>query len=172
MPGFTAGSSVYKTRMHYRLGVGASGALHSHISDVFVTPAVCKATKACPDPCCIDGVLHGCCVGGTVCKDSKGNCTECCHPPGRCCNGNCIQPGENPCPAGQLCCTKGCVDVSTDPEHCGDCSTKCRQYQQCVNGQCCYPRSVIAEVAIILCIGTLGVGCETIYEQLLQEACP
>lgn len=178
MPGFTAGSSIYKTKMHYRLGIGASGALHlrlhnSYLSDVVVTPAACEPTKTCPNPCCIDGIEHGCCIGGTVCKDSKGNCTVCCHPPNKCCNGQCIGPHDkNPCPAGQVCCTNACVDVGTDPEHCGHCSTKCRQHQQCVKGLCCYPESVIAEVAAILCIGTLGVGCEAIYEQLLQEACP
>lgn len=168
IPGFTAESSVYKTRMHYRLGVGAPSASHphshdSHISDVFVTPAgVCTPSKRCHNPCCVYGAWSECCDPDAVCKDSDGNCTQCCRPPKKCCAGTCN--GNNP---SSQCCTS----VSTDPENCGDCGNQCQQGQNCVNGQCCYPQELIIVLALLLC---WGIGCQSIYEQLLQEypVCP
>ena len=196
IPGFTAGISVYKTKLHYRLGVSASGVspLSPPNSQTFVTPAGCYPVKIndCPFPgspaylkqCCDQEGTHGCC-GGCWINPVDSACGECCSLPATCCEGTCVQPGDpDPCGPGQKCCagtcatsnpsSKCCTDVGADPEHCGHCGHKCNQWQNCVNGECCYSLGAIAEIAFLICIATFGAGCQTIYEQLQKElpVCP
>lgn len=59
----------------------------------------------------------------------------------QCAGGVCICGGEGaPCEAGLRCCssvgTSACVDVDTDPDHCGACGVVCRFNEACVGGQC------------------------------------
>ncbi len=42
-----------------------------------------------------------------------------------------------PCPDGQRCCGEvGCVDISSDREHCGTCGQPCGLYEECVESAC------------------------------------
>ena len=198
IPGFTAGISVYKTKLHYRLGVSASGvsplsSQHFQAANAFVTPAGCDPVEvgSCPlggpsylKGCCDAEGFQGCC-GGCWTTPVDSSCGECCPPGARCCEGTCLFPGdEDPCGPGWKCCagtcavnnpsSQCCTNVTEDPEHCGDCGHKCNQWQQCANGKCCYPLGIIAVIALFLCIPTFGAGCQTIYEQLQKElpVCP
>ena len=40
------------------------------------------------------------------------------------------------CATGQLFCGTGCVEIMSDPAHCGDCTTVCGEGISCVNGSC------------------------------------
>lgn len=193
IPGFTAGISLYKTKRHYRLGVSASGVSplgpqDSLAPNAFVTPAGCSIRTGSHYPaeisdcsflsggtgkaCCDVNGYQGCC-GGCWTKPVDSACGECCVAPQRCCEGTCVGKDEpDPCLPGEMCCEGGCIPVTNNPAHCGECGKKCLQYQKCVNSRCCYPQDIIAVIALLLCIPTFGAGCETIYEQLQQEACP
>lgn len=47
------------------------------------------------------------------------------------------EPGDGPCPAGQTCCTGGCVDTNTDFDNCGYCGTQCTpSADHCEAGNC------------------------------------
>ena len=58
-----------------------------------------------------------------------------CTPAGAC---DCTTlAGEGPCPAGQTCCTGGCVDILTDFDNCGFCGTVCTpSTDRCTAGGC------------------------------------
>lgn len=45
------------------------------------------------------------------------------------------------CPEGQMMCGGACVDVQTDPTHCGGCATACWLGQSCEAGRCVTPCS-------------------------------
>jgi hypothetical protein len=40
------------------------------------------------------------------------------------------------CPSGTSVCGNSCVDIQTDPQHCGTCGVACTANQDCVNGVC------------------------------------
>ena len=102
---------------------------------------------ACADgrlPCdgvCVDpqtDPLHcgGCgraCAAGTACVD--GGCTD---P----CDGGCDEStevcdaGVCTCRPGLSRCGEGCLDLASDPEHCGGCGQACGGDQRCLEGAC------------------------------------
>jgi hypothetical protein len=41
------------------------------------------------------------------------------------------------CEAGTSACGAACLDLSTDPKHCGSCLTACAATEQCSDGHCC-----------------------------------
>lgn len=71
---------------------------------------VCKASEdVCGDACC--GAAEG---------DASVSPPDCAHTCG----------GEH------VCCGESCVDLTTNPTHCGRCDTKCDDGQVCAGGQC------------------------------------
>lgn len=51
------------------------------------------------------------------------------------CNG--LNDDDAPCREEQRCCgTAGCIDTSTDREHCGACGQTCATYDECEDGRC------------------------------------
>ncbi len=58
-----------------------------------------------------------------------------CTPSGECdCSS---EPGVGPCGPGLHCCSSGCVDVTTDVDHCGFCEAPCTQEaDRCVASAC------------------------------------
>jgi hypothetical protein len=176
IPGFTAGISLYKTKLHYRLGVGASGVStlgpqDSYAPNAFVTPmglpSCCGAKGGCVPPrttpggpggacnsdelaCCDINGLVGCCAGCFT-QPNESSCGMCCMPPGQCLCGACVMPGENPCAPGQMCCAGACVQVTNNREHCGSCGNKCSSFQQCVTGKCCFPQDELMGLAVLIC---------------------
>lgn len=96
------------------------------------TPDACTALpercNGADDDC--DGLTDedsfGLCSGDLVCTD--GSCT---------------------CPA-ERACGGGCVDIQTDPDHCGGCGIECDPGQGCVDGGCCALREEIADVLFVI----------------------
>ncbi|MCZ7685968.1 MAG: hypothetical protein M5U28_47305 [Sandaracinaceae bacterium] len=41
------------------------------------------------------------------------------------------------CPPGQVVCGGRCVDLQSDPDHCGTCVRRCGEGRVCSNGMCC-----------------------------------
>jgi len=75
--------------------------------------------KACgPDGC--GGTCGPGCAAGETC-DSDRRCVAC-------------PPEQTGCGFGY-----GCVDVETDPMHCGTCGRSCRYAERCVGGECVPP---------------------------------
>jgi hypothetical protein len=66
-------------------------------------------------PCGLNGVCNG-----------KGTCNITC--PG----------GSGGCASGLTLCSGSCVNLATDPLHCGTCSTQCSADQACLNSVCVY----------------------------------
>lgn len=52
-----------------------------------------------------------------------------------CDGGRCVEGGGDPC-APATTCAAGCVDLSSDPAHCGGCDAPCGE-RGCVDGACC-----------------------------------
>jgi hypothetical protein len=79
------------------------------------------------DVCAADGMScsHQPCAGGTKCC-SQSVCQTCCAdgdcPSGQVCSGGICASG---CPGGKVLCDGGCVDVTSDPNHCGGCNLDC-----------------------------------------------
>src|ERR687893_705907 len=61
-------------------------------------------------------------------------------------DGRCSQ--NKPCPAGQGCCNRTCVDLQSDPNNCGSCGNSCPEGVPCTNGGCvvCGPNQVCCGV--------------------------
>jgi len=96
----------------------------------------CAADGACrdDDPCTLN---ERCDPGRRVCRvDELSPGTACGLPgSGRSCRGGACQ-----CPAGRVTtCDGQCVDVATDPVHCGRCSVACVAGAWCRNGACGCP---------------------------------
>ncbi len=53
------------------------------------------------------------------------------------------------CPA-ERSCGGGCVDIDTDPNHCGGCGNACAPGQGCVDGGCCALREETADVLFVI----------------------
>lgn len=98
---------------------------------------VCVDITTDPNNCGNCGTACGdnqTCINFTCCDNSNicgGVCIGVGSPEN--CQGNCV-----PCAQGEMCCGVdiGCIDVSSDPNHCGDCNNACAQGQTCVNGAC------------------------------------
>ena len=135
-PGFSAEASLYRPRQYY-----ATAFLYGIDSAQWKT-----VLPAAP----VGGTIN---VGGTIwdnkepCHQEWGPCDSTCHhsltgcgKPTRtesCCpidahcqNGTCI------CPGNKKMCGGVCVDVLTDPNHCGGCDHPCSPGSSCANGTC------------------------------------
>ncbi|WP_437549267.1 MXAN_6577-like cysteine-rich protein [Sorangium sp. So ce367] len=113
----------------------------------------CFDTQADPDHC---GGCEGVCASGTRCEA------------GVCVGGD----GGGGGAAGELCasglvaCGGGCVDVKSDPLHCGTCEARCPVHETCVEGACvcdegfalCGDRCVDLAVDLAHC-GACGAAC-------------
>jgi hypothetical protein len=53
------------------------------------------------------------------------------------------------CDAGMTACAASCVDVRTNPVHCGGCRRSCRSDETCVSGACVVPRDAGGDVVTI-----------------------
>lgn len=93
------------------------------------------------DPCTVGDLCDGAgsCLPGPLCPNA-GECQF-----GACMAEGCVYgPAVDGTPCGAAaadrCCGGGCVDISTDPEHCGGCSSACVDGQECesvaVTSQC------------------------------------
>jgi hypothetical protein len=47
-----------------------------------------------------------------------------------------VEAEAAPCPLPRFACPGACVDLSSDPNHCGDCARVCGALEACVNGSC------------------------------------
>lgn len=110
-----------------------------------------SATEADVDAECTD--LEALC--GDVCarldadQDHCGDCDVACFAETLCLDGVCRQPCEDGCEAphesceGSFCecapgltnCAGECIDLETDPDHCGECSEVCED-ASCAEGEC------------------------------------
>ena len=121
----------------------------------------CAAAQCCNDVCCPTGrvcVNGQCeCPGGTT--DCDGTCVNLSTDPthcgtcdtvcatgtgiGACCSGVCCAANEicdngscAPCASGLTACNGVCVDLSTNPAHCGECNRPCSGLETCIGGFC------------------------------------
>jgi hypothetical protein len=111
----------------------------------------CPGEKACGGGCIHEAVCcphtHKACPDGTCLPMDAGKCCPaveqaCAAAPGGCCN---TLAGEE-CTADGCCntlvgettvCNNRCVDVASDPDHCGACGNRCQAgCQVCDNGTC------------------------------------
>jgi hypothetical protein len=76
-----------------------------------------------------------CCAGCASLGAERTIRADECTPDGVC---DCTtEPGIGACPAGQTCCTGGCVDLQTDFANCGACNSGCTtQSDNCSAGAC------------------------------------
>jgi hypothetical protein len=78
---------------------------------------------------------------GAAGSDGKARCAckpegDPCDNPSQCCGGLCKNGGCTKCPGDLTACDGQCVDLQTDPDHCGDCAASCAIGQRCVDGTC------------------------------------
>lgn len=112
----------------------------------------CRSDAGCAKGKC-DVANHEC-VGCLVSGDCR---------PEEVCSGSLCVPGctpERPCPEGLTCCAGGCVDNTTNIDHCGGCGKKC----SAANGSpaCTASKCVIASCKTPYenCDGNVANGCE------------
>jgi len=105
----------------------------------------CNDGNDCTDDYCIEGSNGKLCIytnmpEGTECDDG-----DPCNINDECDGmGNCVGT-----PTGLTNCGGECVDLSSDPEHCGDCFTSCLFDEDCINGTCVvHPWSLVGEYEI------------------------
>lgn len=84
---------------------------------------------------CEDDTCHAGAADGQACDDTEG---PLCTWPARCIESVCVPPPDEGlcCPDGQDSCDGTCVDVATDPDHCGGCGQGCAESDSCSNGEC------------------------------------
>jgi hypothetical protein len=104
------------------------------VVDVVLTDARCGAAV------CVGGL--SCCSGHCDKVDTDvancGRCGNACGATGDSCSGSlCRCAGGSACQSGQTCCPGlGCINLSSDPFHCGACGKACNPGESCTNGQC------------------------------------
>jgi hypothetical protein len=101
------------------------------------------------------------CSGGMDCISGKCDCPAgrarcgpvgnefCCSPNRSCCDNQCVDLQTNPdhcgscpnkCATGETCCSGTCANLQTSTDHCGSCPNKCSPGRVCSNGTCvCAP---------------------------------
>jgi hypothetical protein len=118
-------------------------------------PDGCVDTRSNPKHCgnCATGCPSGknCVNGSCVCPTGQVACGAGCCPPASsptkttCCSGTCVDLRTDPahcgscpnaCPPGRTCCSGVCVDLQNDPNHCGACPTVCPPGRTCCSGTC------------------------------------
>src|SRR5262249_11779941 len=112
--------------------------------DISSDPANCGAcNNACtPGDVCVNGhCQQDCAPGFTNCNgygwalQPAGGKSAACGP--TCANSVVSGRGNCPCPDSRATlCAGECVDLATDPAHCGDCMTACKAARICQRGQC------------------------------------
>jgi Stigma-specific protein, Stig1 len=95
---------------------------------------VCVDMNTDPNHC---GSCATVCPSGQVCSSGQCICSDGRAP----CGGTCCASGyscmnEICCLSGQTNCGGVCVDMNSDPNHCGSCTTVCPSGQVCSSGQC------------------------------------
>ena len=104
----------------------------------------CVDTESDPNNCgecgavCPEGKL---CVGGVCCRPSQVCGRRCCARNHVCVDGVCKDPPPACDPPSRLC-DGTCVDVGSDPNHCGGCDSACEANDLCAGGTCCDPQLV------------------------------
>jgi hypothetical protein len=149
--------------------------------------AECADLQSDADNCgsCLNQCRSVVCCGGECIAQRDDSCgcpARPCSPDHKCCivfvggeevhrcvnvndGENCGSCGHR-CASGQACCDGTCCSGSCCGGKC------CSKFAKCVNDRCCYPESVIAVVAALICLLTLGSDGDAIYQQLQSQACP
>lgn len=109
--------------------------------------AGCASNLDCPaGQSCIGGMCSAMCVPSVeICNGADDDCdgmidesdaigAALCLAGAACVAGRCTPTGG--CAAGQIACGGACVDVQTDPSHCGACGVRCAAGARCVAGSC------------------------------------
>jgi hypothetical protein len=138
LPGFSASSSLYLTRNHYRAtyAPGYSAAALAARTGVLVLSQSCVCDD-CPETCneCLgsSGVEESCCPPCQAICDDDGEFHGCC-PDTLCKNADgsdyCCGDGTD-----LLCCGDGnCVSTTDEIDPCTACSNACTETQTCCTG--------------------------------------
>lgn len=113
--------------------------------------------NACIDPTTNPNHCGGCnnaCKNGEYCNNSQckrcppqlASCGKSCCDSASCCNNACVDILSDPqhcgacnlkCNSGQTCCAGTCVDIATNTANCGSCQNACGLGQSCSAGHCC-----------------------------------
>lgn len=113
----------------------------------------CTRSDECPAarPVCDGGACVECtgedddfCGDDEVCDEDSRTCVRTCTvdtdcETGRICTaGACVEGcrSDRPCLGDATCCNDACVDLETDPRHCGVCGTTCGTGESCCAGDC------------------------------------
>lgn len=180
IPGFSAHAALYRTRYVYAASSASSAGEAAPLGRIEL--AACCGVGECSSQGC--GSDPGVCANHELCCRTKTD--ESCYDPAAtghtaccCSSGWIVQDGTHcgcgpACEADQMCCDGSCTDLQNDPHHCGSCGGQCSRWQTCSQGHCCYTEGAIALISLIICIATFGAGCDTIFEQLMQNlpVCP
>jgi hypothetical protein len=145
----------------------------------------CQGTCIAQEACCTDAD----CPSGLVCQDQDCVDPTACPPGERPCGLLCLQPGacctDDECPAGEVCentvcttlgpcppqppfspeltrCGRDCVDLRSDPRHCGACNKACE------SGQGCVDRVVVGD---IVCCNPPGRTCDREEDPICCRFC-
>ncbi len=160
-PGF---SCVYSTCTAACNGApvctGAQSCCGSGCTDTTSDPNNCGSCNVvcAPGSKCVNSTCTVTCNGGPACTGAQvccaagcsttatdpnncGGCGNLCAIGDTCANGQCLAPpmcnGGPACSPGYTCCAgTGCLNLTTDPGHCGTCTTVCPSSQTCVGGAC------------------------------------
>ena len=127
MPGFTADSSLYVSRFHYKTTAQWGGAVHSAVEMAALRMGrpLNGGTNGCRPhcgPCLPDSTSPTGCTKTcftAACEDVDISCTGC----------------QITCPSGLSQCGRRCVNLSNDPANCGTCFHSCLS-GTCTNGSC------------------------------------
>jgi hypothetical protein len=149
LPGFSASSSLYRSRQAYRSSGASSTLDFAQMSGVdapvyfaFIWPT---SGVTCNSPCRIEEGQCICpprCPTGSILNKFSNECE--CTP----CASNQRQAGSAtskagcfcaPCPSGQIGCNTECVDSTSDPYNCGGCGNMCPKGAPCSQGVCVCP---------------------------------
>ncbi|MDX9719423.1 MAG: hypothetical protein RBU37_01655 [Myxococcota bacterium] len=122
-------------------------------------PCLCGGTQLCEEGtyCCVIGEKHQCVESSTehcgpgcrVCPDPNMVCLyDLCRCPTELpnnCEGSCVNVTTDPkhcgacgqaCDPTQDCCDRACTSLATDEQNCGRCGAQCTEEQQCCAGRC------------------------------------
>jgi hypothetical protein len=146
LPGFSASSSLYRSRQAYRSSGASSTLDFAQMSGVdapvyfaFIWPT---SGVTCNSPCRIEEGQCICpprCPTGSILNKFSNECE--CTP----CASNQRQAGSAtskagcfcaPCPSGQIGCNTECVDSTSDSNNCGGCGIRCPTGSMCRGGSC------------------------------------
>ena len=90
------------------------------------------------------------------------------------CNGSCVDLKSDPdhcggcgetCAAGEMCCRWNCVDTQESEKHCGACGNACDNGEVCVAGQCSScTQGYVCGATVSFCDAQYGCGCTSVLE--------